>query len=346
MLSEGRKRMRIMINYEASWRNSFLDPTTSNNEKLPPKGRNFIASITTLNKRNSNNYIPREVTKDTVMGVLNRLIGDQRKLYQARSCQDYFFKEIESKVAFDDKPESVSEEMVYIRNTTGNTDKNSYAGMIKSNDPIFTSDYSAELWGVLALSVGELSQFILYGMDINKEIELNPLAIVQQLESLSSLKPLPKEGNIAKAHDFLANKFPEFNGINAKGLVLPTRFYYSALYLQLERLSGVYDVSTAKSKRGGLSGISKNNFTKKNFMGSYTTGGEKRIWGNPYIYEEFVKGEGKVKHLLKKASGKLEINLDIERDQAKELNTLIRNAGVSSFYLGKKGLAYVSDIRI
>lgn len=336
--------MKIVINYEASWRNSFLDPTTNNNEPLPKQGRKFTGSMTNL--KNANNYMPRDISLDTVMGVLNRLIGDQRKLYQTRSCKDYYFKDIESKVAFDDKPESISEEMVYIRNITGSTDQNSYTGMVMVNDPIFTSDYSAELWGVLALSVDELNQFIVSGVGVDQEIELNPLTIIQQLESLNALKPLPKEGDIAKAHGFLADKFPKFKGVNAKGLVLPISLYCSALYLQLERLGDIYDVSTAKTKAGGLSGISNNGFTKKDFMSRYTTGEKKKIWGNPYIYEEFVKGEGKVKHLLKKASGALEIHLDIEREQAKELSTLIKNAGVSSFYLGKKGLAYVSDIRI
>ncbi|SCN46662.1 FIG00921294: hypothetical protein [methanotrophic endosymbiont of Bathymodiolus azoricus (Menez Gwen)] len=31
--------MKIIIDYDSSWRNSFLDPTTSNNEPLPKKGR-------------------------------------------------------------------------------------------------------------------------------------------------------------------------------------------------------------------------------------------------------------------------------------------------------------------
>ncbi|OQW99603.1 MAG: hypothetical protein BWK74_01815, partial [Desulfobacteraceae bacterium A6] len=47
---------------------------------------------------------------------------------------------------------------------------------------------------------------------------------------------------------------------------------------------------------------------------------------------------------LTKASGKLEINIAIDREKAKEIKRLIENAGVSSFYLGKKGLSYVTDI--
>ena len=73
--------MKIEIKYKSSWRNSFLDG--SNNEPLPKGGRKFVASMTNLKKEG--NYICRNITHDTVMGVLNRLIGDQRKLYQSRS---------------------------------------------------------------------------------------------------------------------------------------------------------------------------------------------------------------------------------------------------------------------
>lgn len=55
-------------------------------------------------------------------------------------------------------------------------------------------------------------------------------------------------------------------------------------------------------------------------------------------------------NLLKKVGNigvkeqKLDIILDILKDEAKEMRTMIYDAGVSSFYLGKKGLAFVSCI--
>jgi hypothetical protein len=62
--------MQIIIEYESCWRNSFLDG--SNNEALPKKGRKFIASMTNLKKEE--NYIKRDISFETVMGILNRLI--------------------------------------------------------------------------------------------------------------------------------------------------------------------------------------------------------------------------------------------------------------------------------
>lgn len=49
--------------------------------------------MTTL--KQEGNYKKRSVSKDTVMGILNRLIGDQRKLYQARQDENYYFTEVE-----------------------------------------------------------------------------------------------------------------------------------------------------------------------------------------------------------------------------------------------------------
>jgi hypothetical protein len=111
--------MRITIKYEASWRNSFLDG--SNNEPLPKGGRGFIGSMTTL--KADGNFIRRTITKDTVMGILNRLIGDQRKLYQARQSENYYFKDIEAvlnEADIVDSSKISNAEIVYIRNISGN----------------------------------------------------------------------------------------------------------------------------------------------------------------------------------------------------------------------------------
>lgn len=141
----------------------------------------------------------------------------------------------------------------------------------------------------------------------------------------------------------LKNKFEKFNGVDRNEDVLLISLYCSALYLQLERLE---NTESARTKAGGLSGISNNGFTKKDFMSRYTSGAKKKIWGNPYIRKERVKGVGEITSLMEKAGGVLNIDIAVDRERATDLVSKIENAGVSSFYLGKKGLAYVSDIRI
>ncbi len=334
--------MRIIISYEASWQNSFLDG--SNDQKLPKKGRNFVASMTELRKKES--YQQRNISKNTVMGVLSRLIGDQRKLYQARASNNYYFTDLEHVISFENKPKTLNHEITYIRNMKGSTDQNSFTGMIKVNDPIFQSDYSQEFWDILSLDLNELCNFIVNNTKVVKRKPLDPISILNRLETIKKIKPVDYNGLIKKASDRLATSFERYKPLNKKGQQLMLPMYCSALYLQMKRLESHYDMSTAKSKRGGISGISNNGFTPKDFMDKYTTGAKKCIFGNPYVREEYVKGEGKIKHTLTKANGQLVINLNIDFAKAKELKNMIDYAGVSSFYLGKKGLAYVSEISV
>lgn len=338
--------MLIKIRYDASWRNSFLEG--SNNEPIPKGGRKFIASMTELKKEG--NYKTRQISKDTVMGVLNRLIGEQRKLYQARSSDDYYFREIENVLTEDcikDIPEN-TQELVYIRNITGSNDQNSFTGMIKTQDAAFNSAFSAQLWGILFLDFPNLLDFCLHPkIGADTEVELDPIVVISQLEEINSLKPVELDEKCQEILNLLKLKYPEVEyKLTSKGQITPITLYASALYLQLEELAKVFDMSNVVTKSGGLSGISKRGFTKKDFMDRYTTGDKKIIFGNPYLLKQRIQGEGEVTKLLTKASGLLEIDLKISSKQAEDLQQRIDCAGVSSFYLGKKGLAYVEDIRI
>lgn len=345
--------MRITIQYEASWRNSFL--SGSNNEPLPKSGREFLGSMTALGKRDTQgdyaNFIKRNISHDTVMGLLNRLIGDQRKLYQARQSDNYFFADLEPHITFSDQQDRskpINSEMVYIRNMTGNTDQNAFTGMIKANDPVFSESYSNAFWGVLTLDIESLCQFINeIEFQIPSNVQFDPISVLQQLENLNGLKAIDVTGSVELAMETLRKTFPDLDYKIANEKIKPIELYCSALYLQIARLkSQDHDVSKALTKSGSISGISKRGFTPKDFMNTYTTGNKKPIWGNPYLLKEKRKGEGEVTSLLTKANGTLNIQLDIPEEKAEQLKDMIDAAGVSSFYLGKKGLAYVDSLRI
>jgi hypothetical protein len=343
--------MKIEIKYESSWRNSFLDG--SNNEPLPTGGRKFVGSMTSL--KTKENYIARSVTHDTVMGLLNRLLGDQRKLYQARGQEAYYFKEIEPLVTFEDQPDYVNQEMTYIRNITGSTDQNSFSGMIQADAPMLLSDYSQELWGILDLSVSELCDFIVDdNYFVQKDISTNPLQLVAKAELLGKESDVENDGVFPKVITLLNAKFSELVSeklltpfVENSGKVKIVRLYSAALYLQLERLSSKFEMVSAVTKTGKVAGFSKRGFNgRRDFMKNFVTGGEKKIWGNPFIRKEKIKGIGEVISLMEKAGGTLNIDIAIDRAAALDFRDKIENAGVSSFYLGKKGLAYVSDIRV
>jgi hypothetical protein len=336
--------MEIIIEYESSWRNSFLEDGDGNNKPLPSKGRKYMACGQALG--NSKNFHRREVTKDTVFGILSRLIGDQRKLYQARASKNYYFREIEDVMAWQDQAQ-LWNEIVYLRNMSGSDDQNSFTGSIKLNDPRLTSDYSQKLWGVLALTEGELIDFILDDVPVSKSIDLTPFSIIERLEEIQKIKPSDLDMKKNQAVEELKNFSEKSNPLTPKGQLKWIAIYCAALYLQIERLKKDFDIESATTKTGAISGISFNGFTKKDFLAKFTTTGvKKKVWGNPYIMKERVKGEGEKISMLQKARGNLTITLDLSKDKAGELKTMIDNAGVSSFYLGKKGLAYVTSIRV
>ena len=335
--------MKLTIHYDSSWRNSFLQG--NNNEPADKKGRKFIGSMTEVKK--AGNFIRREITNDTVMGVLNRLVGDQRKLYQSRAANDYYFKGMEEKITFADKQTKYADtqEVVYLRNTTGSEDQNSFTGAIRTSDPIFQSDYSSQLWGVLALDFDEVLSFINdESYLVAKKLDLNPISVIEKLEELNKLKAVDVEDQVQSALKKTQSTFPDVDyKLTAKGQMMPISFYTSALYLQVKRLSVQYDLSTALTKSGSLSGISKRGFTKKDFMVRYTTGGKKLVFGGPYQLKERITGQGEVTSLLTKSTGELDIFIDVSYERAQQIRQDIFDAGVSSFYLGKKGLAWLDD---
>lgn len=340
--------LHILINYEASWRNSFLDG--SNNEPLPKSGRNFIASITSL--KTKENFKQQNVNINTVMGILCRLIGDQRKLYQAKKSGNYYFSDIEDKICFYDLPtkQTKNNELIYLRNISGNTDKDSFTGLVNTNDIAFTSEISKDLWGILFLELDEIFEFIeKKKKPMIKQDKFDPLIVADRLVYLEKMKAI----NVSDREKFIIQILTEKYSIGKNPIlyeldnnqkIKPLCFYTSALYLQIELLQKTSDMSKILTKNGGISGISKKSFTKKDFMDRYTTGKKKLIFGNPYLMKEKIKGQGEQTSILTKASGTLEININLSKNKANELMHLIDCAGVSSFYLGKKGLAYVDSI--
>lgn len=197
----------------------------------------------------------------------------------------------------------------------------------------------------------EESRFILNeDFKVLLEASANPLTISNRFEQLNNkkeYKDLDVNSQINKVLEVFNKFFPDVNYLSKSDKISVINLYCSAIYLQIERLKYKgFNVEKILSSQGNLSGISKKNFTKKDFMSKYVTGGKKPIWGGAYLRKERIKGKGEIVYVLTKASGELVINLNIPRELAIDLAEKIENAGVSSFYIGKKGLAYVTDIRI
>ncbi len=403
--------MRIVIDYDSIWQTSFLDGDPNKPISKKANARKFIATSSTRGEQ------PAPITNNTIMGVLCRLIGDQRKLYQARNSENYFFSELEKKVSWKSKKENSNNELLYLSNKSDDRcGQGTWMGVIPDDSPWFFSDISPLLWFVLYLDRDEIINFIVsekenYPMDfptsncqpksLLKRIEqitdiksefgkpwknserlksdllrLEGFLIKEQekksdfvdnsskkppktekqriardkklstyahkidnyrkdIAALGSIEDIHKKENIlTNAVDFIRDIFPD-QEYWKDGLLYPYRVYSAALYIQArELLEAGYDCNflLSKSEEIQIQGFSKRGFNGVRDWLNPMTGGRKKAVGTPCQ--------------IQKKSGQIEIHIDVERKKGEEILKMIESAGVSSFYLGKKGLAYVSDIRI
>jgi hypothetical protein len=374
--------MRINIEYEASWQNSFL--TGDNNKPLDKNNeRKFKATS------KSNIIDKRDITLNTILGLLCRLIGDQRKLYEAKQAEDYYFKTMEDFIKFEHKKRLEYNETAFIVNKSeSRPPQSSFIGVLPDSTPLFFSEYSFNLWRVLDMNFDSLLDFILLPQDFQPALgHASPRHILSRLDSISSMEPyltiptrfkrlnqtlLNEEEKIAakkklgknpttkeveklvrlqseiddlgtleaksldekvlRSVDILNRRFSEKNYIS-EGKIYPMSLYAAGLYLMLDDLTkNSVPTNIFLNKNQNIQGFNPSGFNGVRDFLNPLAGGKKRCGGTPTE--------------LTKASGTLEITLDISKEKAIELSQLIEDAGVSAFYLGKKGLAYVSSIKV
>ncbi len=388
--------MKIVIEFDSIWQNSFLH---GQDDKPIDRNNKRVFKATSKNKE----IDKKEITKSTVLGVLSRLIGDQRKLYQVRDSEDYYFKDKEKLIDFQIKDkESWNENIFIVNKSEKRPPQGSYLGVIKEDEKLFFSDTAPILWSILYLTVDELLDFIL-SIDMNKNNgDSNPDSLLKRVEELQKIdtfilakdaviiekkivnlkeryskkeqefkdldSPSEKQEKLLvsanekmkkditrleeeiqkilnsedrnlfdtrliKIIDMLSEKFPDQVYYYKKEKIFPISLYAAALYLQVERMrENNLDVNYCLKKSGEvqIQGFSKRSFNGIRDFLNKLAGNYNKTTGTPYP--------------LTKSNGQLVITLNISRDEAKELKQMIENAGVSSFYLGKKGLAYVTNI--
>ncbi|MEP1383457.1 MAG: type I-Fv CRISPR-associated protein Cas5fv [Paraglaciecola sp.] len=422
--------MRILIEFDSCWQTSFLGDD-------PKKPISKVSSK--INKPTSDGYMqkfvatsgtrgetPAPISLSTILGVLSRLIGDQRKLYQSRKSDNYYFSDLEEKITWNlSEPKAVNELMYLTNKSDDRCGQSSYLGVLEDDNPWFFAKDSYLLWSVLFLNKNQLIEFILSKKtnylspkicfpknliervskisdskveegevfkvreklinekqvviekikkslaSYHEKIKSNPPKTpTQNLKSKTQLvkledkladaelnlesflkndESLSFDAKLKKVIEFLSCRYPDDKNIGEEycknGVVYPMSLYSAALYLQAEYLLVAgYDLPFIKNSK---SEIQIQGFSKRGFNGvrdwlNGMTGKRKKEVGTPVQ--------------VNKHSGKLEIELSLDPktdkgaiknniSRAQELAELIENAGVSSFYLGKKGLAYVTKIR-
>lgn len=422
--------MRILIEFDSCWQTSFLgddvkkpvDKVSSKINKPSSDGymQKFVATSGTRGET------PAPLSLSTILGVLSRLIGDQRKLYQSRQQDNYYFADLEDKITWNlSEPKMVNELMYLTNKSDDRCGQSSFLGVLEDDNPWFFAKDSYLLWSVLFLTQEQLVEFILSKninlirtenclpkdlierinkisdskseegevlktrdklisekqnviekrtkslTDNHEKIKNNPpKTSAQESKAKSQLIKLDSELNDAKLSlenflkdneslmfdsklmkvvEFLSRKYPDVKKAGEEycksGVVYPMSLYSAALYLQAEYLlvEG-YNMPFLKNSKDEIQikGFSKRGFNGVRDWLNLMTGSRKKSVGTPVQVQKH-SGKLEIEVALDSQNDKGIIKKDISR--AKEFEELIENAGVSSFYLGKKGLAYVTKIR-
>ena len=359
--------MVVHIKFDSIWQNSFLEDGDTQKRK-------FIA---TSKARGQDLFRP--ITENTILGVLSRLIGDQRPLRLARESGDFYFDDIATKISHQMKLSHGDTENVMLINKSENRPaQGTFIGVVSEDTELFFSSTSPLLWSVIYLSKDDILSFILGDDYFNHIGDSKPLSIIKQMEEISNMstiklqedelkeigEKIDKESkkkkvnldliealeyqmkdiksekmktyydNVHYALLTLKDKFPNVKSFE-NNEIRPINLYTAALYLQAEKMIDAgFDLPYCQNAEGKVSihGFAKNslNFNGvRDFLNKFA-GGKKKTSRTPVA--------------IHKASGILVIKLDISQERAKRLEQMVNDAGVSSFYLGKKGLAYVTRI--
>ena len=115
--------MKVQIKYDSCWQNSILDDKTSSPNSNTRK----------FNKSKPGGNI-QKISKNTVLGVLYRLIGDQRTLRKIKKSGNHYFSDIEDNIDFELKKSFDYEELVMLINKSNDrTSDGKYIGVIKDD---------------------------------------------------------------------------------------------------------------------------------------------------------------------------------------------------------------------
>jgi hypothetical protein len=204
--------------------------------------------------------------------------------------------------------------------------------LITAMNPYFSIDVRLEKLKYKLLIESEKNQVKITS---GKELTENELAklnrIRQDINLLATEENLVFDALVKKCCGVLNDKFQD-KPYMQEGRVYPMSLYAAALYLKLEQIKqSSIPIEPFVNKNMNIQGFNPYGFNGVRDFLNPLTGNSKRSGGTPTP--------------ITKSSGTLEINININKERANELKILIENAGVSAFYLGKKGLAYVENIR-
>ena len=426
--------MKIIISYSSKWSAEFTDPITHKNKVVSLKAltqkekeldvvlekndtyEETMLKISTVYK----NFVYKTINKNTVLGIISRLIGEVRYLDRINPNEDHPINKIMNKVSFNIYDRKLYNEIISLTKPVTKVQSNG-GGLINTNQTDFIllsdNDYSRIIFSLFNLkSLKDIDNFVSFiektpnkeellnfiknnNYMYSKKIELHEFVkyhkehsdlfynidkqyikykryqseifkgnfidedkIITLNEEVNNyIKLLNRialftEKNIDSEGKY--NAFSTFGSINDKNSVAKLNIIGLLYYMVVKwiiKCGNKKEIDNLLiNENDNIPGIASNSgkMTVKDFYGFFSP--RKLSWSMPYILESKYFKKQDAKHFnqnntnigVGKEDGILEIIIDIPTEEAILIYEQIKAAAVSTFYVGKKGLAYVKGIEI
>lgn len=404
--------MQIKISYESKYSlstthkgenvltgmSTITEGINKNVKHIFKKDNNFLENIKELNKYYPN-YQYADITQNTVLGILCRLVGEVRRL----DCLDITHPiiSLKNKISFKNENTSFQNETVLlhtplkeVQNNAGGVipeekcnhfllTKNTLSETLMSvfqyqnkeeiiqfltdlnnnNDELFYSKYHDNInvkTFVIEHSKAETKQKeIIKGLEYSDGVylikEINERLFYGKITNVHSLENYIKN-NIDKEGFKPATITEERKKYNVAEIFNIAGFLFAKKisFLRNNNLFFEEFEKSLNSNKTSIKGLApgSGSITIKDYYSNFVSD-KKLSWTMPYCVDikkdlfepndlsEFNPG---AKIGVTKESGNLTISLDLSLEEELFIYKRIENAGVGPFQLGKKGLAYVSDI--
>lgn len=396
--------MKITINYSSKWSNSFSDAETKNptalslgavqegikDEKVIISENDTYEDIMYKVNKVYPNFQYNTITKNTVLGVLSRLLGEIRYLNNFIDEEpDHIINVIKDKVSFKVIDREIYNEVIRISTPEKEVQSNG-GGLIseKAKDNILLSknEYSELLYSVFNIINLDMLEKFINVLEVSTTIEeVKTFFVEKELLHTGNFEPykfielynenLKKTENYEKeyrnlkkgkretdkdieSYTYIIKRIGSLNHndeeyhFKPKFINLPGILVYLFSNFLIRNKYDICGILT--EKKGNIKGIAEGSggLTIKDFYSAFSS--KKTSVDSPYFLSTkfFNKKENKSINQsdfnigISKEDGILDIFLDISEDEARDLKRRIDAVGVSSFQLGKKGLAYVKEIDI
>lgn len=402
--------MKIKINYESKYSFStkkngdsimtgmgvLTQNANKSTKEIFKKENTYLENIKELNKYYPN-YKYSDITDNTILGILCRLVGEVRRLDSLKI--EHPIISLKDKISFKNFNKTFQNEVILlhtplkeVQNNAGglvSADKSDHFLLNKNNLSetllnVFTLKEQDEIIDLLRkMSNNDMEVFYSqYKEDIKINTFVKEMLLAEEKHKniiqgfyFKSDDIVWKEidKRLFKGKEFDINHLEKevLNNIDNKKFSIKEEIKE----LEVEEIFNIYGVLFAQkieflkrnnlfkkefekylNSRNSIKGLapSSGGLTVKDYFNNFVDG-KKMSWTMPYQVdvkkELFKKDDWKdfntsAKLGITKESGYIEIYINVDKEEALKLYEMIENAGVNTFHLGKKGLAYIENIEL